>query len=1161
LDYLREQVVVLRQRADEAVGIYSPAKQTASLDRYCEKALATWDIIDLSNLPEGDVQISTQQLLLRQLYMPLRIEFEPIQRGDDHDAALARLEQGREARRHREAGHFFPDAIDPPDFISGKNNPRSPIGERLGVARRLVVLGDPGGGKTTMLRWIATAYLLRLKGDAAFKQVPDTDTLPDQRWIPVLIRCRELGEVDLCRCFTDFLTQHLNKTELLPEEATVMRSVILDQMAKGGALLLVDGLDEITNPHIRMQFCQELERTAARYPNAPIIVTSRIVGYRDMPYRMGSGFEHSVIAELNREDKDLFAQRWVEVTEQHQLVPEKARRVQELIEALHSSDRIERLTGNPMLLTTLALVKRKVGKLPNRRTKLYAEAVSVLLNWNPRLYLTIEEDEAIPQLEYLAYEMCRRGVQRLTDDEVLELLDKLRVEYPKIRAIRSREPLEFLKHLEQRSSILIRAGGAWQKNNPAEKPVWEFRHLTFQEYLAARALLDGRYPARDKTQSLAEQVAPLAGSMEKMKKRRLRPAVADEDGVAESWREALRLLVADCKDDDVDDVLLAILNPMYDEDQVKTGRPRAVLAALCLADEPNVSEENAALVLAKFAAKATSGDGLGLVQTSLDSAALELASSIWLHQLKLALIQEFDRLPSDLRSNVGGLWGMVEVASWKKAAISARTLSTGLVQRLKSDEHVEVTSAALSLMQGAFEGLVDTNDEVPKSLLALLAGADLPAIHAAAWALGWLSRGSFRTAGHSSFWVAKGGEVDLVVRALEKSPATENQTRRWLAFVLGYSKDLRALPVFLGLLDDQDADLRKAVIYGLSQLGDNQAVAPLLPKLDDPNPDVREAVISALSHLGDKQAVAPLLVRLDDPNPDVREAVIGALGHLGDKQAVAPLLVRLDDPNPDVREAVIGALGHLGDKQAVAPLLARLDDPNPDFREAVVETLAQLGDKQAVAPLLARLDDPNPDVGEAVIRALGRLGDKQAVAPLLARLDEPNPIFRDVVIRALGQLGDEQAVAPLLARLDDQSPNVREAVIAALGRLGDKQAVAPLLARLDDPDARIGANAAAALHTLGEPRNVAALARYVASDDPGTRQIAVGAYAGQKEWLEQRLLSRDFDATIPWLDPKESITDVRVAEAANRLRLSEAEMRSRYEAMAIELNLKLSWKP
>ena len=177
-----------------------------------------------------------------------------------------------------------------------------------------------------------------------------------------------------------------------------------------------------------------------------------------MPYRMGSGFEHGQIADLNRDDKDLFARRWVDVTEQHHSAQEKASRAQELLQALHSNDRVERLTGNPMLLTTLALVKRKVGKLPNKRTKLYAEAVSVLLNWNPRLYQTIEEDEAIPQLEYLAYEMCRRGVQRLADDDVLDLLERLRTDYPNIRAVKRSDPRQFLALLEARSSILIKSG-------------------------------------------------------------------------------------------------------------------------------------------------------------------------------------------------------------------------------------------------------------------------------------------------------------------------------------------------------------------------------------------------------------------------------------------------------------------------------------------------------------------------------------------------------------------------------------------------------------------------------------------------------------------------------------------------------------------------------
>ena len=47
-----------------------------------------------------------------------------------------------------------------------------------------------------------------------------------------------------------------------------MRAVILDSIAKGDALVLVDGLDEITNLQVRMMFCQELERTAVALPGS-----------------------------------------------------------------------------------------------------------------------------------------------------------------------------------------------------------------------------------------------------------------------------------------------------------------------------------------------------------------------------------------------------------------------------------------------------------------------------------------------------------------------------------------------------------------------------------------------------------------------------------------------------------------------------------------------------------------------------------------------------------------------------------------------------------------------------------------------------------------------------------------------------------------------------
>ncbi|MBL8827738.1 MAG: HEAT repeat domain-containing protein [Planctomycetaceae bacterium] len=1013
LDYLREQVTGLRQHAEEAAGVFSQQKQEAALERYCEKALTGWDIIDLSNLPEGDIHMATQKLLLRQLYMPLRIEVERPRRGESDEAALARMEEEREARRHREAGHFSTDAPD-------RKKARVPIGERLASTRRIVVLGDPGGGKTTMLRWMATAYLLRHKDDDTFKQLPDTETLPEESWIPVLIRCRDLGEPDLCRSFTDFLSQHLNKSELLPEEAEVMRAVILDRIAKGQALLLVDGLDEITNPRVRMMFCQELERTATRYPEAPIVVTSRIVGYRDMPYRMGSGFEHGQIAQLDNGDKDLFARRWIEITEQHQSTDEKGKRAQELLDALHSNDRIERLTGNPMLLTTLALVKRKVGKLPNKRTKLYAEAVSVLLNWNPRLYKTIEEDEAIPQLEYLAYEMCRRGVQRLTDDEVLDLLDKLRVEYPNIRAIKRREPHALVAHLEERSSSLIKSGGIWQGNSRQEDPVWEFRHLTFQEYLAARALLDGRYPGRDKSKSLAEQVATLAGVIKK-------PNHGTEEEVHESWREALRLLVADCKDDDVDDVILAILTPGPDEDANHTRRPRAILAALCLADEPNVSEISGNRVLESFVTAVNAEDGKGRINTPLDSAALALGVSHWCEGLKDALMRSAIK---DSTDQTASLWGTVEYGVTATESGEESWLLSRL-QRLCSDSLMEKISAAMTIAAAASHGKRLFSTPIVTELLSMVRKGN-SLVEPAVETLYWLTDENPYYQ-DSSRWFPNVYDCELLVSIFQESlPVQKNFRQRILAIIL--------------------------------KCKDYEKISFLLSQIDHYDTDVRLHVIAALSMLGDKQAVAPLLAKLDDTDKFVRRAVIGALVQLDDKMAVTPLLATLDDPDKDVRLAVIKALGSLGDKQALAPLLAKLDDPAKDVRLAVIE---------------------------------------------------------------------------------------------GLGELGDKQAVAPLLSKLNDKDEIIGASAAGALHALGEPSH---LAQFLVSMNGEARQTVVRVFARYRDNTDRLLLSRDSDALAPWLDPQSAITDAQVKEASSRLDLTPEQIRARYEQLAVDLKLKLSWK-
>lgn len=833
MEYLREQVTQLQHLAEEAAGQYSFQKQHEAIDSYCSKALKAWDIIDLSNLPEGDVHIAAQKFLLRQLYLPLRISFEKVKSEEGGDNFLESI------KKHNEVTSPQLEEFDEVETV--KN--RVAIGKQLAITSRIVILGEPGGGKTTMLRWIATAYLLKRKDAAAFNQLPDFETLPDQALIPVLIRCRDLGEADLCRSFSDFLRQHLNKTELQPQEAAVMEAVILDRIAKGEVILLVDGLDEISNPQVRMMFCQELERTAIRYPNSVVVVTSRIVGYRDMPYRMTSGFAHGHITELTRNDKDLFAHRWIDATEQHLSDREKGVRVNDLLEALHSDDRIEQLTGNPMLLTTLALVKRKVGKLPNKRTKLYSEAVSVLLNWNPRQYQIIGEDEAIPQLEYLAYEMCHRGIQRMSDDDVQELLENIRIEYPNIRAIRRREPKAFLDLLEARSSILVRSDGIWLDSAKYEKPAWEFRHLTFQEYLASKAILDGRYPGRDKTKSIIDKVRQLAEGLYIQD----HVDLEDDKSISRSWRETIRLLVAECKDDDVDSVLLAILDPLTSRLADRAGQSRAILAVSCLADEPNVSEEAAKEILNRFALALANMYKPRTRKYFLlaNKIALEVAQSLWKPVLKQCLIEEYRKQPAASRGNPGSVWGAIEAASWPSEEIEIRKSCDELRCRLVSTDDEECISAALAIMSIAYNEKPMFLEGIVPSLFDLLSRGGVYA-NASAWAIAWLG-GGFPTSRRPSFWKPPPYETGCLVDALKASPEHEVNTRRFLIAALGQVDAKIAIEVLAPFINEKEQPVRLIVAETLAEIDDIQSTLLLTKALRDPDDAVRATASNSLS--------------------------------------------------------------------------------------------------------------------------------------------------------------------------------------------------------------------------------------------------------------------------------------------------------------------------
>jgi hypothetical protein len=849
LNYLAEQVPELRRLAASAAGVYSADMRAHALKRYCEIALSSWDIIDLSGLPEGDREMATERLLLRQLYIPLRINVEVSRDTEAHDDELIAMEKRRGvARPGPQTAQLGPST-----HLNPNRNEvvAAAVGDRLKASRRLVILGDPGGGKTTMMRWMATAYLLRQMTDPTRTQLPDINTLPDVDLVPVMIRCRDLSAECLSGSMYNFLSQTLSKTELSPAEADIIRAVVTDRMAEGSTLFIVDGLDEITDASVRVRFCRQLEQIATAYPLAWMVVTSRIVGYRAMPYRMRSGFEHTTIADLEPDQKDDFARRWCKVTPP----PETAnQRAQDLIRDLHSSDRIDRMTTNPMLLTTLALVKRKVGKLPSRRVALYTEAIDVLLNWNPQVYTRIEAEEAVPQLEYVAYEMCKRGAKHLSEDDIVSLFERARRDFPNIRAMKRRSADEFLELLEARSGLLYKSGSA----SDGAGALYEFRHLTFQEFLAARAMADGRYPERDKSESVPSHLGRLAGDMARTNMH----TGEEELEVRESWREPIRLCIPMCKDDDVDEALKNVLGPQNSDDLAPTSRARAILAALCLADEPNVGEGSANLILESLVLHIDVPDGSRLHGSALDIAVDELARSEWNETLDKKLLNRFLKFEADA-GNVGGVCGRLGAARMKSQSGDPEIAFRAFPNEIENGAPDVVCRVSLTVMLLAFfERLV-----LPPRLVDVLFGKlarSNPEAFAAAWALIWIFGGRRGFGGRPPLDTPKDRNVKgVIARIRETSNKALLSMLIWLlslfrtveavAELVAYSRTSPAdvallLPVFcdreiVRLLDEGD---RIQVCHCLGEIRADDGRNVLEWLLATDTPGVQEAAKAAL---------------------------------------------------------------------------------------------------------------------------------------------------------------------------------------------------------------------------------------------------------------------------------------------------------------------------
>ena len=176
--------------------------------------------------------------------------------------------------------------------------------------------------------------------------------------------------------------------------------------------------------------------------------------------------------------------------------------------------------------------------------------------------------------------------------------------------------------------------------------------------------------------------------------------------------------------------------------------------------------------------------------------------------------------------------------------------------------------------------------------------------------------------------------------------------------LLGQYKQPEALEALLHALDTSDREFREAVTTSLSKMliEDSDRVGDLIKRV--PESKMRKVGMTWLMGKTRKRGAMKFLIGLlEDDDPDVRASAVGALGKFKKKQLVKHLGRVLYDPNERVRAAAVNAISLIGGDEAFELIETSLKDIDEFVRVRAVVGLAKLDPERSIAVLMRRLHD------------------------------------------------------------------------------------------------------------------------------------------------------------------------------------------------------------
>ncbi len=337
---------------------------------------------------------------------------------------------------------------------------RVPALEAVQKYSKLMILGKPGSGKTTFLKYVAIQCNL-----GKFQT----------HLVPIFITFKEFAETE----------QHPNLVEYVIGQFLnygVTDTVATELLLQGKMLILLDGLDEVKLADSK-RVLEEIYNFFAQFPDNHFVVSCRLAAKE---YTLVQ-FTEVEIADFDNDQIATFANKWFQAKD-----PAKT---EKFIQKLHQNSPIQELAICPLLLTMLCLLFEELADFPANRADIYQEGLNVLLRkWDAKrnierekIYKKLNVQHKEDLLSQIALTTFERGDYFFNQPELEQFVKDYIYNIGDVSTEPEMLQLDseaLIKSIEAQHGLLVERA----------KGIYSFSHLTFHEYFTAREIVASSEP-------------------------------------------------------------------------------------------------------------------------------------------------------------------------------------------------------------------------------------------------------------------------------------------------------------------------------------------------------------------------------------------------------------------------------------------------------------------------------------------------------------------------------------------------------------------------------------------------------------------------------------------------------------------------------------------